>query len=124
MARVPRTQVDDEGEASRSPRGDASEHAVYGGPPVRDLPVTTPADISAEPDVVADATERNPRPPAGAKVPKAKRYTVTKGGSISQPGPGGAGYRTIMREGKVIDNLNFDIASLRAQGIGLQELSE
>ena len=134
MARVPQTarRRDDDPEVEEYPQVDLEETHVprsqeiveYGGGVASpgSMPVINPATCSAEPDVVADATARNPRP--AGPVPTARRFTVIRGGSVSQPGPGGTGYRTVVREGKVVDNLNYDIEKLLAQGIKLEELKD
>ena len=126
MARVPQTarrqdDLDPPWKPQEERSAPDSVMEVAGGQP-GDLPMVTPATMSAEPDVVANATERN-RSSAGP-VPTARRYTVTRGGSVSQPGPGGTGYRTVVREGKVVDNLNYDIDKLLAQGIKLEALKD
>jgi len=77
-----------------------------------------------DPDVVADATRREPKRTAeqraAAQQSKPKPieyYRVVRGGRISA-----AGGRTLMREGKVIDTLNYNPEKLRQQGILLERL--
>jgi hypothetical protein len=64
--------------------------------------------------VVADAT-------AGHQTegPIVKRYLVTKGGQVLVNG-----MRTLVKEGKVLDARNYDIAHLQRQGIRLQRYEE
>jgi hypothetical protein len=66
--------------------------------------------------VVADATAKQlPDAPAPEEIPKVRRYVVVRGGPVLQ-----AGFRTNLKEGKVIDSLNYDIQHLQRQGIRLQ----
>lgn len=82
-----------------------------------------PADVPLEPVndaersvVVADATQKTleTAPPA-EEVPVVKRYVVVKGGSVLVNG-----HRTTIKEGKIVDNLNYDLTHLQKQGIRLQ----
>ncbi len=75
-------------------------------------------DVSREPTVVADATHRNPAPPREAAT--ARFFRVVRGGYFTAPG--GAG-RSQLREGKIIDDLNYPVASLQQQGIRLEEIA-
>lgn len=49
--------------------------------------------------------------------PRPKRYRVLNGGHITWNGN-----RTVMRAGKEIDSLNYDVTKLRQQGIKLEEI--
>lgn len=66
--------------------------------------------------VVGDATTKTlqtaPEPEA---VPPVKKYVVVKGGNVMVNGN-----RTRIAEGKIIDELNYDIAHIQRQGIRLQ----
>jgi hypothetical protein len=82
-----------------------------------------PDEILGEAVVKGDATARNPK--TAPEQRKVRRFEVTKGGPYSAPGVGTAGgYRATLREGKVIDEMNYDINAVRAQGIKLNELTE
>ena len=66
--------------------------------------------------LVADATAKAlPETPAPEEVPVVKRYVVVRGGQVLQNG-----FRTMIKEGKEIDSLNYDVAHLQRQGIRLQ----
>lgn len=108
MARAPRNL-----EARDTQPAEHVEVLAAGEPQDGDLP-----DYGHEPQVVADATARNPRPPA--KPAQARYYRVERSGFCTLPGSA----RTQLREGKVIDDLNYPIESLRQQGIRLAEVSE
>ena len=112
MARVPREQ---------SNQQDGNEHVQVlrtGQPEERG-----PEDIITEPTVKADATDRNPK--TEPELRKVRKFEVTKGGPYSAPGVGASGgYRSMLREGKVIDEMNYDIKAVQAQGIKLRELQE
>jgi hypothetical protein len=65
---------------------------------------------------VADATAKSLKDaPAPEEVPAVKRYVVVKGGTVLVNG-----MRTQIKEGKVVDHLNYDVAHLQRQGIRLQ----
>jgi len=78
------------------------------------------APYSTESEVVADAREKNKPPPAAAKPPEVKvprvfRVKEDKRALVN-------GYRTILRAGKEIDELNYDIRRLLSQGVKLEEI--
>jgi len=53
-----------------------------------------------------------------AATPAVRYFRVERGGYILQKG-----YRTRLREGKVVDSLNYDLKKLVTQGIKLTEVS-
>lgn len=57
-----------------------------------------------------------PNPDAEAAAPKPSWYRVIKGGTVLENG-----FRTRMKEGKEINNINYNIRRLQQQGIVLQE---
>lgn len=65
--------------------------------------------------IVADATAKNPEPAAEA-APEVRYYRVIKGGPVLMPN----GMRTVLKEGKVFNNLNYDPRRLQMQGIKLE----
>lgn len=69
----------------------------------------------SEPVVKASAVEKKPEKPV--EVKPVKVYRVTRGGYALVNG-----YRTRIHEGKEVDELNFDVARLKAQGIQLTEI--
>ena len=76
-------------------------------------------DDAAAAVVVADATSKNPPlPPNAPPAPEKRLYRVLKGGMALMP----TGMRTLIKEGKVIDNLNYDVRRLQMQGIRLERL--
>jgi hypothetical protein len=66
--------------------------------------------------VVGSVMPKDPPPPA-ADAKKVRRFRVTKGGTVSTNG-----YRATLKEGKELDDLNYDIRSLATQGIHLEEI--
>lgn len=105
-----------------------TETAQYGGPRIETLPPIPEAETFDTPVVTPDVPIITQAYDAGSAVdpeeiieaPRAKRYTVTHGGLISDP----SGFRVRMHEGKVVDDHNYDIARLRKQGIKLEPLLE
>lgn len=95
------------------------EHiTVVGNSAPEDVDVTTAFVHGGA--IVADAVAaRATTAVPTAEIRKARRFVVRKGGMISA-----TGYRTMMREGKEIDDLNYDIRSLAQQGILLEEVLE
>jgi hypothetical protein len=84
-----------------------------GDPEERPLP---PVDDAGTAVLVADATDKElPDAPPPEAVPVVKKYVVTKGGVVLNNG-----FRTTIKDGKVVDGLNFDLAHLQRQGIRLQ----
>ena len=73
-----------------------------------------PVADEARAQVVADATAGNT-----VEGPVVKKYLVTKGGTALVNG-----MRTNIKDGKVLDARNFDIAHLQKQGIRLQRYEE
>jgi hypothetical protein len=73
-----------------------------------------PVNDEARSQVVADALAGH-----DASHVEVKKYLVTKGGQVLVNG-----MRTTVKEGKVIDARNFDIAHLQRQGIRLQRYEE
>lgn len=80
------------------------------------IPDVTLPPVSNESAVVADATRKNPVTPV--KAPDVQYYRVIKGGPIQA-----AGYRSVLREGKEIDSVNYDIRALQQQGIRLERVA-
>jgi hypothetical protein len=75
-----------------------------------------PVDDAARSVIVADATKKSlPAAPPPESIPPVKRYVVVKGGSVLVNG-----MRTQIKEGKVVDSLNYDVAHLQRQGIRVQ----
>lgn len=73
---------------------------------------------AADGTVKADATAKPSRTsPTADPPPEPKVYRVVRGGRILANG-----YRTTMRAGKEVDNLNYDIKRLQSQGIVLEEI--
>ena len=98
--------------------GDAPGKLETGGPPVGQERALAPADVlTVNHDVASDArTSHN----AGIEAPK-RFFRVTKEGSYRKRGHAMT-YR--MYEGKVLDDMNYDIASMRQQGIKFVECDE
>lgn len=110
MARQPRSTTS----TPTAPQpGDDEKVTVLGNGPIVEVEPTF-----GDNEVVADATTKGPQRDE-SKVPKAKRYQVTRGGMIMNNG-----YRTRLGVGKVIDDLNYDIKKLVQQGIALTEVPE
>jgi hypothetical protein len=67
-----------------------------------------------------DATTKKVAETAAEEVPPTppRAFRVVRGGKILA-----RGYRTKLREGKIIDDLNYDIAQLKQQGILLEEVN-
>lgn len=119
MAR--RVNADKSAQEQGAPEG--AEKSVYGvieegaesGPiPGASTEIVVPGE-NAQPGLVV---ERRDLPPA----PLPKRYRVVAG-------PSGAafmhhGYKTMLRDGKVVDETTYPISVLRAQGVRLQEIEE
>ncbi len=84
-----------------------------------EVPEVAPPAYTTDSEVVADAKEKNKPRKADAPPPiERKWWRVTRGGYVLDK----AGYRTKMREGKELDNLNYDIKRLKSQGIRLEEI--
>ena len=71
-----------------------------------------------------DATARNKPIPEDAEIRQVRRFRVVRGGSILVRGSATGGYRTMLREGKEIDDQNYDIRDLQRQQIRLVEITE
>lgn len=83
-------------------------------------PIPHSAETSGKPpeeDGSAPASSPAPREPLVVKPPKS--YRVMNGGHVMIKG-----CRTGLRAGKVINEANFDIASLKLQGIVLEEIPQ
>lgn len=77
--------------------------------------------LPADENTVGDAKPRRaarPAPEPPVEVPPAARWRVTRGGNVMV-----RGLKTMMREGKVVDELNYDVDQLRQQGIALERES-
>ena len=85
-----------------------------------EIPEVNLPPVSNEATVKADATSKAvpARSPTTEEKPATVRYfRVDRGGYILD-----RGYRTLMREGKVVDTLNYDPKRLASQGIKLTEI--
>jgi hypothetical protein len=98
---------------ARLPQQKTEHLEVLSDRPIED--VELPPVVNAAP-VVADATQKNP--PVAAKGPKVEYFRVTRGGFVQSPG----GVRSMLREGKEIDTLNYDVNRLRQQGIRMERI--
>jgi len=102
---------------ARTPRVKKDEHVEV----LRDGPIPeVEAPYSMESEVKADARDKNKPPPPTKKPPEVKvprvfRVKEDKRALVN-------GYRTILRAGKEIDTLNYDIRRLQSQGVKLEEI--
>ena len=103
----------------------AQEHAEYHGNAATDLApiaespektnVVNASHLGSNPaEVIAVAVDPN----ENADSPTVRRFVVEKEKNISQNG-----IRSILREGKEIDELNYDIVALQKQGVKLREIT-
>lgn len=76
-------------------------------------------ELPGVPEVIGDAMARNANPDAVAAVPKARWFRVVKGGYVLD-----GGFRTMLKPGKEINDLNYTIRNLQRQGIVLEEITE
>lgn len=106
------------------------EHAQYAGNIATDLapiPESPTLEGNAPGVVVASHLGSNPStivgesflPEDAAGSPVVRRFVVEKEKNISHHG-----IRSILREGKEIDENNYDITSLQKQGVKLREITE
>ena len=87
-----------------------NEHVeVLSGQPIPDVPIDLTEGKIRGSAVVDDKD-------AAALAPKPKWYRVIRGGTILENG-----FRTRMKEGKEINNVNYNIRRLQQQGIAVQE---
>lgn len=107
MARKPRDQ-----DQAASAEGESVYTSPVGAFAVDDVDDSAPL-INQSP-VGSNAAQRDGV--AIADAPKAASYVVMREQWIMARGG-----RTILRQGKVIDSLNYDITSLLSQGVALQE---
>lgn len=111
--------------------GEAVDESKRGSQPVHPNPTQgATMATSGSPGGVADSnmnqgafdgTEKpaKVRPPKATPAPVVKKWVVTRGGMIVANGA-----RTRVAEGKIIDELNFDIRKIRSQGIQLRAATE
>jgi hypothetical protein len=85
-----------------------------GGIQEMDLPPVTNGN-----EVVGNALDRAPARAPNAVAPTARQFRVTKPGFITMNG-----HRTYLREGKVINDLNYPLKELQNQGIRLEKVVE
>lgn len=127
-ANVPRSAVPRAATSRRA--GSEQEHVQYSGNIATDLaPIPeSPTLAGGAPGVVASshlgsnpavvvATAVNPEDIEAS--PTVRRFVVEKEKNISHHG-----VRSILREGKEIDESNYDINSLLKQGVKLREITE
>jgi len=79
---------------------------------------TPPGDPLTAPLTCPDETSKDD-PPCERPRPKNRRFRVIKGGNIST-----GGVRATLREGKELDERNYDIRNLVRQGIRLEEITD
>lgn len=84
-----------------------------------EIPDATLPDVGSEPRVVGNALDRAPKRAEELQA-QVRYFRVLRGGYFLDR----SGVRALMREGKEIDNLNYDIRRLQQQGIKLQEINE
>lgn len=115
-------------------KGNEATQASEGGAPgdTPDTPQSVAKDGQGAPlaplvashQVIRRGLGRRPRTPQPSKPaeavervepPTARRYRVTKGGTIAD-----TGMPQSLKEGKFITDVQYDIASLERQGIGLE----
>lgn len=101
MARKQNSQTEDAGVYSATPMTDEDRVSPYATPPLVQAP---PMSTVREVGVVEDVA-----PPQRYRVLRSQ-YVMASGG------------RTILREGKVIDESAYDIPNLRSQGVSLEAL--
>ena len=77
-----------------------------------ELPPADPESEMLRSQVTGDATKKVE---ATVEAPPVKKYVVVRGGAVLCNG-----HRTTIKEGKILDSLNYDIAHLQRQGIRLQ----
>ena len=77
-------------------------------------------DLPGASEVVGDATAKpsTADPEALAAVPQARWFRVVKGGYVLD-----GGFRTMLKPGKEINDLNYSIRNLQRQGIVLEEIT-
>jgi hypothetical protein len=100
------------------------EHVEVSGQPLSEATIPE-RDMGRNPtitgnEVIGDATRRR-NPEAEAAAPKRRYYRVTKGAVVRDPT---TGFRARIRDGKELDDANYDIASLMRQGVKLEEIAE
>jgi hypothetical protein len=116
----------DNNPAATAPAVSASSNPHAGGMPVMTSglpggasgqPTTAMPQLVSQSEVIG--TAMRPGMPGSENVPKAKKYRVLNGGMITW-----RGNRTPMKAGKIIDSVQYDIPSLRSQGIKMEEVTE
>lgn len=96
-------------------QGEQVEILNDGEPEEKMLP--PPEDV-ARSQVVADATVKNPE--AQPEPTKPTSYArVVRGGAVLENG-----FRTTLKEGKVVDSLNYNFKRLQQQGIRLEKIEK
>lgn len=114
MARQPRITMSSDSVKSEESREQEQVEVLNSNTEVPDARLP---DVGADPQLKGQAKALKKEPPkAEAQV---KYFRVVRGGYILDRG----GYRTMLREGKEISNLNYDIRRLQQQGIKLQAIT-
>lgn len=116
-----RSQRNEGGAAAAAKAGgkapeDKGEAQTLSHNPIQDV---SPAELKAQstsPEEVADATTIGAEKPS----PKVKKYRVVSPDKHAKSN----GHRALLRTGKIVSELQYNIKELRSQGIQLQEYDE
>lgn len=112
--------------ASHRPDGQPTREAPTEGEKVevlsdeeREIQLPPPDDVNRS-TVVADATAKNkPAKPAEEPTKPTSYARVVRGGPVLENG-----FRTNLKEGKVLDSLNYNFKRLQQQGIRLEKIEK